>query len=226
MEPASATALKKALGPLDISRLNLSAVRSAREPAKPREDSRIDPEKAVEAAKDVYSKLKRIDYVTRKREFYKILKGDAAALGRGVTSAEDERISRILSDPGLKGDEGLRVELWKRLNAVCIDIDGRMPPEDKARFKRLVAGARDEAGVVNVDREWMTWCVLKLGDGCVSRVVDGQEYFSFFADRLREKDPKYLEEDWFWAYLFHIMNESAKVRMWAQMSLTKTIMRR
>jgi hypothetical protein len=226
METVSKAAIRKAMGPLDISKLDLSAVRSGREPPRQMEGARTNQAKAEAAAKEVYTRLRKVDFVSRKRDFYGILKGDAAALGRGIPKAEDERIAHILSDPGLKETESLRVELWRRLNSICINIDESTPPEDKARFIRMIGEACDEASVVEVDRKWMEWRIGRLGPGCASGLIEGQEHFAFFAERLKERDPRYVEEDWYWAYLFHIVNETSKVRMWTQMSLRRAVMRR
>lgn len=223
MENMSKTAIRNAIGPLDISKLDLGAVRRGREPWPRRDEIATDPERAEAAAKEVYARLRNVDFVKRKREFYQILKSDAAALGRGIPRADDERIEQILSDPSLKGSEALRVELWRRLNSVCIDIDEGTPEEDKARFRRMISEADDEAKVVGVDRKWMKWRINRLGEGCVSRLIEGQEHFAFFAERLKERDPRYVDEDWYWAYLFHTVNESSKVRMWTQMSLRRAI---
>lgn len=223
METAPANLTKKVIGPLDRSMLNLGAPRDGAVSARTMAGNRVDPGRAEFAAKEIYGKLRKTDHITRKRDFYSSLKDEASAAGREVPAAESRRIELILEDPRLKNDEALRVELWRRLNALCIDFDEGMPAEDKAGFRQLITNARDEDEVVDVDRKWMSWCIDRRGEGCVSHVVEGHEYFAYFAGKLKSKDEKCLEEDWYWAYLFHMVNQSARIRMWVQMSLRKAV---
>ena len=223
---STANLTKKAIGPLDTSRLNLSAVRGGRTQAKLQEDEKISLAEAESRAKDTYETLRKTGYVARKREFYNTLKDEAEAEGFSVSAAADGKIERILSDPRLKEDEGLRVGLWRELNTLCIDLDKDVPPEDKARFKQMVSEARNEDEVVDVDRKWMAWRIDKLGGECVSHIAEGYDCFVVLAEALKNKDEKCLNEDWYWAYLFHVVNQSAKIRVWAQMSLRKATRRR
>jgi hypothetical protein len=162
---------------------------------------------AVAKAMAIAKKSREIPTAERFGKFYERLKKEVPK-GYEITNDTNERIVNLLKDPDLEKDEFLRRELWKECNSIAIDVNEHMSEQDKKVFKYLIANSSTAKDQRLTNISWMEWHLKKRGSKDI--VGEGSEYFEFFADKFAKEDISYLVRDWYWDYMFYMVNESAE----------------
>ncbi len=171
--------------------------------------------KAETTAKSIASAVESMDFLTKKREFYDTtMKRAQVEMERGhyagVPPETVKKLEEILSS-NFEHDEKLRNDWWREINLICIAINQKMSPEEKAEFSKGLMTAKTHEQMMAEDEKWMRWYVENVGISHIPSTVPGHEYFGFFAEKLKENDQHYLSKDWYWDYMFHMVNETARL---------------
>ena len=181
----------------------------------------INAAAARATARSIGEEVAGRDFLSQKWEFYETTMKRARKLRYAVPKGTSERLREIMLSPDFGRDNKLKNEWWREMNTLCVDINPYMSPAEKKAFKMRLAAANGPREMAAVDESWMLWYIHRMGTPNIGDPnwedfnffarVPGHGYFEFFAEKLLEDDRDYLREEWYWEYMFHMVNETARL---------------
>ena len=125
--------------------------------------------------------------------------------GYTIPKKVQEKIEAILANPKLETKKELQVELRKTMHLQEITMQRDLyTKEEFEGFVKLLESVTTLEELREADKKWMTWAVKKFGSKCADD--EEKKYFEFFASKLLDADEEYTREEWYWAYMFEIVN--------------------
>jgi hypothetical protein len=158
-------------------------------------------------AKSIADKASKREFAQLWGEAYEIIKERASMKSFHIPEAIHNRITELLDNPKLGIDAELRREIWRTGNTLLIELNMAMGAQDKERFKRLFADAKNIDDVSKANKEYIKWYVKTVGTGGIEG--EGSEYFALFADKI--DDEEYSNQDWYLAYMLEMLHQSAVI---------------
>jgi|GEM_PF-5221341 hypothetical protein len=180
------------------------------------ERKRVNETKAAAAAQKIHHTVMQKDYGARSKEFYEVnVKKFAKRYKFEISEETDKRIRELLKEynVGSPNEFETRKAIWQELNLILIAADPTMTKAEKKMFNEDLIYAKTGEDIKKADERWLRWYLEKFGSVHISKSIEGSEYFAFFAEKLENDDQKYISKHWYWTYMFHMINETARINL-------------